>query len=210
MVLQGCSRDAPLLLGNTDYLLLGAVYKIELSIFSCRGIYQSQIHQPKCFAGNLYCSFGVWKIDYCLLILTKLHMLFFNIYIKCQLLSCVRLFVTLWTVAHEAPLWNSLGKNTIVACHSLFQGIFLSQGSSPGFLHCRQILSCLSHQGSPVSAQYILILSSEHRKVVCSIKCFCYLFIIPHSRKFKKIEALFDDAEDFRKPNKKYGQTKCK
>lgn len=44
MVLQGCSRDAPLLLGNTDYLLLGAVYKIELSIFSCRGIYQSQIH----------------------------------------------------------------------------------------------------------------------------------------------------------------------
>ena len=27
----------------------------------------------------------------------------------------------------------------------LFQGIFLTQGSSPGLLHCRQILYCLSH-----------------------------------------------------------------
>ena len=31
--------------------------------------------------------------------------------------------------------------------HSLLQGIFLTQGSNPGFLHCRQILSHLSHQG---------------------------------------------------------------
>ena len=28
------------------------------------------------------------------------------------------------------------------------QGIFLTQGSNPGFLHCRQILYCCSHQGS--------------------------------------------------------------
>ena len=26
--------------------------------------------------------------------------------------------------------WNSLGKNTIVDCHSLIQGIFLAQGSN--------------------------------------------------------------------------------
>ena len=31
--------------------------------------------------------------------------------------------------------------------HSLFYGIFPTQGSSPGLLHCRQILYCLSHQG---------------------------------------------------------------
>ena len=37
--------------------------------------------------------------------------------------------------------WNSLGKNTEVGCHSLLQGIFLTQGSSSGLLHCRQILS---------------------------------------------------------------------
>ena len=46
-------------------------------------------------------------------------------------------------------LWNSPGKNTGMGCHSLLKGIFPSQGSNPGVLHCRQILYCLSHQGSP-------------------------------------------------------------
>ena len=44
--------------------------------------------------------------------------------------------------------WDSPGKNTGVGCHSLLQGIFLTQGPNPSFLHCRQILYCLSHQGS--------------------------------------------------------------
>ena len=35
--------------------------------------------------------------------------------------------------------WNSLGKNTGVGCHFLFQGIFPTQGSNPGLLHWRQI-----------------------------------------------------------------------
>ena len=38
-------------------------------------------------------------------------------------------------------------KNTGVGCHSLLQGIFLTQGSNPGLLHCKQILYHLSHQG---------------------------------------------------------------
>ena len=34
--------------------------------------------------------------------------------------------------------------------HSLLQGIFPAQGlRTPVYLHCRQILSCLNHQGSP-------------------------------------------------------------
>ena len=45
--------------------------------------------------------------------------------------------------------WNSSGKNTGVSSHSLHQGIFLTQGSNLGFLHCRQILYHLSHQESP-------------------------------------------------------------
>ena len=45
--------------------------------------------------------------------------------------------------------WGSPGKNTGVGCHFLHQGIFPSQGWSLGLLHGRQILSCLSHQGSP-------------------------------------------------------------
>ena len=45
--------------------------------------------------------------------------------------------------------WNSPGKNTGVGCHFLLQGIFLTWGSNPGLLHCRQILYQLSHKGSP-------------------------------------------------------------
>ena len=37
-----------------------------------------------------------------------------------------------------------------VGCHFLLQGIFLTQESNPGLLHCRQILYQLSHQGSPI------------------------------------------------------------
>ena len=44
--------------------------------------------------------------------------------------------------------WYFLGKGTGVGCHFLLQGIFSTQGSSPGFLHCRQTLYHLSHQRS--------------------------------------------------------------
>ena len=39
--------------------------------------------------------------------------------------------------------------NTGVGSLSLLQGIFPTQGSNPGLPHCRQILSQLSHKGSP-------------------------------------------------------------
>ena len=44
---------------------------------------------------------------------------------------------------------DSPGKNTGAGCHTLLQGIFPSQGSNPGLLHCRQILYLLNYQGSP-------------------------------------------------------------
>ena len=46
--------------------------------------------------------------------------------------SCVWLFATLWTVAHQAPL--SIGfpsKITVVGNHFLLQGIFPTQRSMP-------------------------------------------------------------------------------
>ena len=49
--------------------------------------------------------------------------------------------------------WDSPGKNAGVGCHSLFQGIFPSQGLNLGLLHCRQILYHLSHQGGRCIAQ---------------------------------------------------------
>ena len=35
--------------------------------------------------------------------------------------------------------WNFPSKDTGVGCHSLLQGIFPTQRSNPGLLHCRQI-----------------------------------------------------------------------
>ena len=64
--------------------------------------------------------------------------------------SLVQLCATLWTVpARLLCPWDSPGKNTGVSCHVLLQGIFPTQGSNPGLLHCRQTLYRLSHQGSP-------------------------------------------------------------
>ena len=45
--------------------------------------------------------------------------------------------------------WNSTGQNTGVDSLSLLQGIFPTQGSNPGLLHCRWILYQLTHKGSP-------------------------------------------------------------
>ena len=45
--------------------------------------------------------------------------------------------------------WNSPGQNTGVGSLSLLQGIFPTQESNPGLLHCRQILYQLNHKGSP-------------------------------------------------------------
>ena len=43
--------------------------------------------------------------------------------------------------------WNPPGKSTGVGCHFLLQGIFLTQASNPGLLHCRQILYQLTYKG---------------------------------------------------------------
>ena len=57
------------------------------------------------------------------------------------------LFLTPWTVAHQALLWDFPGKNMEWhGCHVLCQAIFLTPGSNPGLLHCRRILHQLSYQ----------------------------------------------------------------
>ena len=70
--------------------------------------------------------------------------------VKCQSLNHVWLFVTPWTVAHQAPLsvefsrqeyWSGLPFPS--------PGTFPTQESNPDLPHCRQILYSLSHQGNP-------------------------------------------------------------
>ena len=41
--------------------------------------------------------------------------------------------------------------------HLLLQGIFLTQGSNPDLLHCRQFLYHLSHQGGPKDRRAVLL-----------------------------------------------------
>ena len=57
--------------------------------------------------------------------------------------------------------WGFPGKkNTGVGCHFLLQGIFLTQGSNLGLLHCkRQILHQLSYQEALNKRFYCLFLS---------------------------------------------------
>ena len=63
--------------------------------------------------------------------------------------------------------WDTPGKNTVVSCHSLLQGIFPNWGSNPGFPYCRQILYHLSHQGSPgYSARCQIYLNTTEIKEV--------------------------------------------
>ena len=60
--------------------------------------------------------------------------------------SCLTLFdPTDCSPPGSSVYGNSPGKNTGVGFHALFQGIFPTQGSIPGLLHCRQALYHLSY-----------------------------------------------------------------
>ena len=60
----------------------------------------------------------------------------------------------LWPYGLHSPR-NSPDQNTGVGSLSLLQGIFPTQGSNPGLLHCRQILYQLSHKGSPRTLMWV-------------------------------------------------------
>ena len=50
---------------------------------------------------------------------------------------------------------DSPGQNTRVGCHAFLQGIFPTQGSNSGLLHCRWILYRLNHQGIPRILEWV-------------------------------------------------------
>ena len=89
--------------------------------------------------------------------------------------------------------WHSPGKNTGVGCRALLQGIFLTQGSNPHFLHFRWILSPseppekpLKPQGVPKLPATLLSVAlhpgmyqgrKDWRPLMSTFIClFCYLF----------------------------------
>ena len=83
-------------------------------------------------------------------------------------LSCVWIFVTLWTVQPTRLLhsWKFPGKNIGAGCHLLLQGIFSIQGLNPGllhFLHCQADSLPVSSLESPPS-KYILLIQCPKSK----------------------------------------------
>ena len=61
---------------------------------------------------------------------------------------------SLWSHELYSP-WNSPCQNTLGGSLSLLQGIFPTQGSNPGLLHCRWILYQLSYKGSPRMPEWV-------------------------------------------------------
>ena len=92
----------------------------------------------------------------------------------------VWLFATPWTVARQAPL--SMGFSRKEYGNGLpfpSPGIFPTQGSNPGLLHCKQTLYPLSHQGIPeIHSNTFITLGSFHHMTKLTYKA-C---IVVHKR----------------------------
>ena len=71
--------------------------------------------------------------------------------------------------------WDSPGMNTGVGCYSLLQGIWSTQGSNQGLLHCEWTLNHLTHQGSPIVIKQHF--SSSHTALYCPW-CLSFYFYI--------------------------------
>ena len=73
--------------------------------------------------------------------------------------SCVQLFGT-----HQAPLSMGFSRQEYYSgYHFLLQGIFPIQELTSGLPHCKQILYCLSHQGTKSLLTSIGHLEKSHR-----------------------------------------------
>ena len=93
----------------------------------------------------------------------------------CMVLKVTQSCPTLCDPLDHSPPGSSVhgdspSKNTGMGCLFLLQGIFLTQGSNPGFLHCRQILYCINGGelkftedmlGSPTPQKQTLFLKTQ-------------------------------------------------
>ena len=72
----------------------------------------------------------------------------------------------LWPASLLCP-WDFPGKNPGVGCHFLLQGIFLTQESNLGLLHCRQTPYQLSHEGTIKFSKEQVVRLNEARDPPC-------------------------------------------
>ena len=96
------------------------------------------------------CLMNVWNVLYIIVGIIVSNIYCTKLSWKWKSLSHVQFFVTPWTVSREfsrPKYWSG--------SLSLLQGIFPTQGSSPGLPHCRWILYQLSHKGSPRILEWV-------------------------------------------------------
>ena len=72
---------------------------------------------------------------------------------------------------------DSPGKNSGVGCLFPLQGIFPTQGSNPGLLHCRRILYHLSHLGSPQGVKSVIFQGIIFASTIV-ILCLLFMYIL--------------------------------
>ena len=133
-----------------------------------------------------HCVFWLFQVMLCFCFPLKQYFILISLV---QSLSHVWLFATPWTAASQAslsitnsrssPKPNSPGQNTGVGSLSLLQGIFPTQGSSPGILHCRQILYQLSHKGSPKCVYTVPNIKININTITLCICNYLYLHKVP-------------------------------
>ena len=89
---------------------------------------------------------------------------------------------TPWAIAHQAPLSvNFPSKNMEVGCHSLIQGIFLTQGSN---------LSLLNWQADSLPVNHL-------KKNTCLVnKCFLHTYEVPGNY-FRHLGPVNEHNRDF-------------
>ena len=80
---------------------------------------------------------------------------------------------------------DSPGKNTGVGCPALLQGILSTQRSNQGLPHCRQILYCLSQQGSPRIQKWVAYpFSTGWLSTSLSLYIYLYLHLYIYSHQY--------------------------
>ena len=86
----------------------------------------------------VFCTMS-WTSVHSAMLVTKRQILRTPTYTVCACVlshfSHVQLFSTPWTSPRLLCPWDSPGKNTGVGCHTLIQGIFLTQGGNPRLLY---------------------------------------------------------------------------
>ena len=94
------------------------------------------------FSSGMLLTIHVSSLEYCL---------FKSFVVVVELPSHIWLFAMPWTLDCQGPVSMEISRqeNTGVDSRSILWGIFPTQGSNPGLPHCRWILYCPSHRGSP-------------------------------------------------------------